>query len=148
MCWVSFCGMLSGRCTYRNFAMVLMVNSWCSLLCLHCISFVLLAFSCYLTAKPSDRKFNPKRKVCCGDEITIENVCSLRFVGGKLNVCYNAVDRHVESGRGDQAAVIYDSAVTTTKRVITFREMQDEVCFGCLKARPYLSSLLKDLTNN
>ncbi|KAA0721095.1 Acyl-CoA synthetase short-chain family member 3, mitochondrial [Triplophysa tibetana] len=49
------------------------------------------------------------------------------FVGGKLNVCYNAVDRHVENGRGDQAAVIYDSPVTTTKQVITFREMQDEV---------------------
>ncbi|KAI7791640.1 acyl-CoA synthetase short-chain family member 3, mitochondrial [Triplophysa rosa] len=49
------------------------------------------------------------------------------FVGGKLNVCYNAVDRHVENGRGDQAAVIYDSPVTATKQVITYREMQDEV---------------------
>uniref|UniRef100_A0A8C2D8F8 Acyl-CoA synthetase short-chain family member 3, mitochondrial n=1 Tax=Cyprinus carpio TaxID=7962 RepID=A0A8C2D8F8_CYPCA len=37
------------------------------------------------------------------------------FVGRKLNVCYNAVDRHVEDGRGDQAAVIYDSPVTGTK---------------------------------
>ncbi|XP_051547129.1 acyl-CoA synthetase short-chain family member 3, mitochondrial [Myxocyprinus asiaticus] len=49
------------------------------------------------------------------------------FVGGKLNVCYNAVDRHVENGRGDQAAVIYDSPVTGTKQIITYREMQDQV---------------------
>jgi propionyl-CoA synthetase len=38
------------------------------------------------------------------------------FVGGELNTCYNAVDRHVESGRGDQAAIIYDSPVTGTVR--------------------------------
>ena len=34
------------------------------------------------------------------------------FTGGMLNTCYNAIDRHVESGRGEQAAVIYDSPVT------------------------------------
>lgn len=50
-----------------------------------------------------------------------------RFVGGKLNMCYNAVDRHVENGRGDQAAVIYDSPVTGTKQVITYREVQEQV---------------------
>ncbi|XP_070847737.1 acyl-CoA synthetase short-chain family member 3, mitochondrial [Chaetodon trifascialis] len=49
------------------------------------------------------------------------------FVGGKLNVCYNAVDRHVESGRGEQPAIIYDSPVTGTKQIITFRELQDQV---------------------
>jgi len=42
-------------------------------------------------------------------------------------MCYNAVDRHVENGRGDQAAVIYDSPVTNTKEVITYREMQEQV---------------------
>ncbi|XP_030633153.1 acyl-CoA synthetase short-chain family member 3, mitochondrial isoform X2 [Chanos chanos] len=52
---------------------------------------------------------------------------SIRFVGGKLNMCYNTVDRHVESGRGDQAAVIYDSPVTGTKQVITYKEMQEQV---------------------
>ena len=31
------------------------------------------------------------------------------FVGGELNTCYNALDLHVETGRGEQAAVIYDS---------------------------------------
>uniref|UniRef100_A0A8C2H3B8 Acyl-CoA synthetase short-chain family member 3, mitochondrial n=1 Tax=Cyprinus carpio TaxID=7962 RepID=A0A8C2H3B8_CYPCA len=49
------------------------------------------------------------------------------FVGGKLNMCYNAVDRHVGNGRGDQAAVIYDSPVTGTKQVITYREVQEQV---------------------
>ncbi|XP_029598654.1 acyl-CoA synthetase short-chain family member 3, mitochondrial isoform X2 [Salmo trutta] len=49
------------------------------------------------------------------------------FAGGKLNVCYNAVDRHVESGRGDQPAIIYDSPVTGTKQTITFRELQEQV---------------------
>lgn len=47
------------------------------------------------------------------------------FVGGELNTCWNAVDRHVERGRGDQAAIIYDSAMTGEKRRITFRELRD-----------------------
>lgn len=49
------------------------------------------------------------------------------FVGGKLNVCYNAVDRHVEKGRGDQVAIIYDSPVTRTQQKITYRQLQEEV---------------------
>lgn len=59
------------------------------------------------------------------------------FQGGELNTCYNAVDRHVENGRGDQAAIIYDSPVTGTIRIITYRELQKEVaCFaGALRAQ-------------
>ncbi|MBF0475413.1 MAG: propionyl-CoA synthetase [Deltaproteobacteria bacterium] len=49
------------------------------------------------------------------------------FVGGELNSCYNAVDFHVENGRGDQAAIIYDSPVTETKKTITYRELLGEV---------------------
>ena len=49
------------------------------------------------------------------------------FTGGRLNTCYNALDRHVERGRGEQAAIIYDSAVTQTKRKITYAELLDEV---------------------
>ena len=49
------------------------------------------------------------------------------FAGGRLNTCYNAVDRHVERGRGDQTAIIYDSAVTDTQRKITYSELRDEV---------------------
>jgi propionyl-CoA synthetase len=49
------------------------------------------------------------------------------FAGGRLNTCYNAVDRHVERGRGDQAAIIYDSAVTDTQRTISYSELQADV---------------------
>ena len=49
------------------------------------------------------------------------------FVGGKINTCYNAVDRHVEEGRGDQAAVIYDSPVTDTIASISYAELRDKV---------------------
>ncbi len=49
------------------------------------------------------------------------------FRGGELNTCYNAVDRHVEQGRGDQTAIIHDSPVTDTIRKITYRELRDQV---------------------
>ena len=46
------------------------------------------------------------------------------FKGAELNTCYNAVDRHVENGRGDQAAIIYDSPVTNTKGTMTYLDLQ------------------------
>ncbi|CAO3401108.1 propionyl-CoA synthetase [Azospirillum palustre] len=49
------------------------------------------------------------------------------FTGGELNTCYNAVDRHVEGGRGDQAAIIYDSPVTQTVQTITYAELLNQV---------------------
>ena len=49
------------------------------------------------------------------------------FTGGELNTCYNALDLHVENGRGDQAALIHDSPVTDTKRRYTYAELRDEV---------------------
>ncbi len=49
------------------------------------------------------------------------------FTGGETNAAFNALDRHVEAGRGDQAAIIYDSPVTDTISTRTFREMRDEV---------------------
>jgi len=50
------------------------------------------------------------------------------FDGGSLNVCYNAVDRHVRDfGRGSQLAISYDSPVTNTRRDMTFLELQDQV---------------------
>ncbi len=49
------------------------------------------------------------------------------FQGGELNTCYNAVDRHVENGRGEQAALIYDSPVTDTKKSITYGELKEQV---------------------
>jgi propionyl-CoA synthetase len=49
------------------------------------------------------------------------------FIGGETNTCYNCIDRHVEAGRGDQNALIYDSAMNGAKRIFTFREMLAEV---------------------
>jgi len=49
------------------------------------------------------------------------------FVGGETNACYNAVDRHVAKGNGDRLALIHDSPVTSSKRYITYAELQDKV---------------------
>jgi len=49
------------------------------------------------------------------------------FSGGTLNTCYNALDRHVENGRGDQPALIYDSAVTDKVVTYTYRKLLEEV---------------------
>ncbi|MHB8788609.1 MAG: propionyl-CoA synthetase [Desulfobulbaceae bacterium] len=49
------------------------------------------------------------------------------FQGGELNTCFNAVDRHVLAGRGEQVAIIHDSPVTGTVRKISYRELQEQV---------------------
>ncbi|MDJ0993133.1 MAG: propionyl-CoA synthetase [Dinoroseobacter sp.] len=49
------------------------------------------------------------------------------FADGEANTCFNAVDRHVAAGRGDQAAIIHDSPVTDSKTTITYAELQDRV---------------------
>ena len=59
------------------------------------------------------------------------------FVGAECNTAYNCLDRHVESGRGQQKALIYDSPVTGTKRAYTYAELTTEVAT--------LAGVLKDL---
>jgi propionyl-CoA synthetase len=49
------------------------------------------------------------------------------FSGGILNTCYNALDRHVDGGRADQLALIYDSPLTNTITQYTYRQLRDEV---------------------
>jgi propionyl-CoA synthetase len=49
------------------------------------------------------------------------------FRGGRLNTCFNALDRHVRDGRGDQAALVYDSPVTGTTATFTYVELLDRV---------------------
>jgi propionyl-CoA synthetase len=49
------------------------------------------------------------------------------FAGGEMNTCYNALDRHVEEGRGNQIALIYDSPVTNTIERYSYREVLDQV---------------------
>jgi len=49
------------------------------------------------------------------------------YPGATCNTCYNAVDRHVENGRAEQAAIIYDSPITGAKATITYRDLLVEV---------------------
>jgi propionyl-CoA synthetase len=49
------------------------------------------------------------------------------FPGGELNTCENALDRHVDEGRGDQLALVWDSPLAGQTRSITYRGMRDEV---------------------
>ncbi len=48
------------------------------------------------------------------------------FADATCNTCWNAVDRHVEDGRGEQPALIHDSPITGTKRTLTYRELQEQ----------------------
>ena len=49
------------------------------------------------------------------------------FADGLVNTCWNAVDRHVEAGRGDQVAIIYDSPITGRQAKITYAELKERV---------------------
>ena len=59
------------------------------------------------------------------------------FTDGMVNTCWNAVDRHVEAGRGDQTAIIYDSPITETKHKVSYSELRDRVASlaGALRAK-------------
>ncbi|MEO1678294.1 MAG: propionyl-CoA synthetase [Pseudomonadota bacterium] len=59
------------------------------------------------------------------------------FVEARVNTCWNAVDRHVEAGRGAQVAIIHDSPVTGTVHKITYAELRDRVASlaGALRNR-------------
>ncbi|WP_370284367.1 propionyl-CoA synthetase [Pseudooceanicola nanhaiensis] len=59
------------------------------------------------------------------------------YVDGEVNTCWNAVDRHVENGRGSQVALIHDSPVTGTVQKITYAELRNRVALlaGALRAR-------------
>ncbi len=59
------------------------------------------------------------------------------FADAMVNTCWNAVDRHVEAGRGDQLAIIHDSPITHSYRGITYTELRDRVArlAGALRAK-------------
>ncbi|MGH6674293.1 MAG: propionyl-CoA synthetase [Xanthobacteraceae bacterium] len=59
------------------------------------------------------------------------------FVGGVCNTCFNAVDRHVDAGRGERAAIIYDSPLAGQKRTITYHRLLTET--------QVLGGMLRDL---
>lgn len=60
-----------------------------------------------------------------------------RFVGGQLNTCYNALDRHVDGGNGDQVAIIFDSPVSKQMDKITYKELLHEVCQNTAEVVPH-----------
>jgi propionyl-CoA synthetase len=59
------------------------------------------------------------------------------FSGGQLNTCQNALDRHIDAGNGERAALIYDSAMTGTQRTYSYAELRDAVArfAGALRRR-------------
>ncbi len=59
------------------------------------------------------------------------------YSDAQVNTCYNAVDRHVENGRGDQTAIIYDSPITGKKSKTSFAELKDQTAAlaGALTAK-------------
>ena len=59
------------------------------------------------------------------------------FTDARVNTCWNAVDRHVENGRGDQAAIIYDSPITGAKDTVSYAQLKNRVASlaGGLRAR-------------
>ncbi len=59
------------------------------------------------------------------------------FAGGRLNTCYNALDRHVANGRGDLPALIHDSSVTGSVATYSYKELLDAVArfAGALASR-------------
>ncbi len=65
---------------------------------------------------PADKVFDPD-----------EGVYGRWFTGATCNTCHNAVDRHVENGRADQPALIYDSPIAGAKKSFTYAEMKAEV---------------------
>ena len=65
-------------------------------------------------AKPWDKMFDPAM-----------GAFGQWFAGAELNTCYNCLDRHVEAGRGDQPALIYDSPMTGTVRTFTYSDLLD-----------------------
>ncbi|MBP7184284.1 MAG: acetate--CoA ligase [Saprospiraceae bacterium] len=67
--------------------------------------------------------FSPPQKILSTDEEGLYRW----FEGGKINTSYLAIDYHIEQGRGDELAVIYDSPVTNTQQKFTFLQLRDEV---------------------
>ena len=75
--------------------------------------------------------FTPPESILSQDEHGIHHW----FADGEMNTCHMALDYHVNNGRGEQTALIYDSPVTGTKASYSYRQLRDEValCAGMLK---------------
>lgn len=50
------------------------------------------------------------------------------FIGAETNVCYNALDRHIEAGRGNQVAFFWEGNDVGHEKVVTYKQLLDQVC--------------------
>ena len=70
------------------------------------------------------------------------------FQDGTTNTCYNAVDLHVDNGKGEKVAIIYDSPITKFKEKTTYKQLKDQVvCYDIANDRyvpAYQSCLTED----
>jgi len=75
--------------------------------------------------------YKPATNVLSTDEHGIQHW----FADGELNTCHLTLDYHVDNGRGDQIALIYDSPVTNQQKKYSYSELRDQValCAGMLK---------------
>src|SRR5210317_2177353 len=75
--------------------------------------------------------YKPASKVLTEDDQGIHHW----FADAELNTCHLALDYHVDNGRADQLALIYDSPVTDQQQKFTYRELRDAVarCAGMLR---------------
>lgn len=53
---------------------------------------------------------------------------NFRFIGGQINACYNAIDRHIKNGKGKKIALIHDSPVTESVKNMTYDDLYEKVC--------------------
>lgn len=76
---------------------------------------------------PILRSRNGRKMSRFGIDGRIEMQWVFRFPGGRLSLCYNALDRHVDEGRGNRDALIWDSPITGNKDTYSFSKLQKEV---------------------
>ena len=57
------------------------------------------------------------------------------YEDGTTNTCYNAIDFHIDNGRGEKLAIIYDSPITKSKKTFTYNQLKEKVSLfsGVLK---------------
>jgi Acyl-coenzyme A synthetases/AMP-(fatty) acid ligases len=57
------------------------------------------------------------------------------YEDGTTNTCYNAIDFHIDNGRGEKLAIIYDSPITGSKKTFTYNQLKEKVSLfaGALK---------------
>lgn len=69
------------------------------------------------------------------------------FKGGQTNICYNAIDRHVEAGLGDKVAIFWEGNDTGVDAKLTYKELLERVCQVLSSTVPNLSVKYLNICN-